>query len=109
MTGLVDKNERAERVVELKYDDYVKKMRNESIRCIHYGFFIFRVPKFWNDDRKIIYVTKKFRAIFLICISIALSLSVISLLINDKKRAWELYTFNQDGEIRWVTKIEKLR
>lgn len=109
MTDFVAKNEQEERVVELKYDDYVKGMKDENARYISFGFLYFKVPKFWNDDRKIIYVTKKFRTTFLVCICIALSLTVISLLINDKKRAWELYTFNQDGEIRWVSKIEKIK
>ncbi len=96
-----------DRVIELKYDDHIKSMPEQPMRVIKHKWFYFKYPKFWWDDRKILYVTKVFRTFACLVLFMSLALTATSLVVNDKKREWDLHTFDQDGIVRWVSEIVK--
>lgn len=106
--GKKEDSRRNERIVELKYDDHLKKMPEQSVRIIQLKWFYIKRPKFWSDDRKIVHVTKVFRNVTLYALTIAFAIIAITAVVNDKKQDWNLHTFNQDGEIQWIEKLTRL-
>ncbi len=102
-------NERYERTVELEFDDRLKRMPEQRVRVIRHRFLYFKYPKFWWDDRKILFVTRIFRTVACAALVASLAITATSLVVNDKKRDWDLHTYDQDGVVKWVESIKKIK
>ncbi|ACH64734.1 hypothetical protein VFMJ11_B0134 (plasmid) [Aliivibrio fischeri MJ11] len=101
-------NKQDNAVVEVKFNDVISKIPTSNQRKIRIGNFHFNMPKFWMDDRKCAFVAKVLRNITIFFVALSLALATASLIINDKKREWNLHTYNQDGEVKWIEKLNKV-
>ncbi|MDD9175967.1 hypothetical protein PVK62_08205 [Aliivibrio sp. S3MY1] len=102
-------NNRNNAVVEVKFNDVISKLPASNQRQIRIGPFYFNMPKFWLDDRKCAFVARVLRNITVVMVALSLTLATVSLIINDKKREWNLHTYNQDGEVKWIQKLNKIQ
>lgn len=69
----------------------------------------FQRPKWWNDSRKISSLISIFKFATFSCYFIALVLLFFSLSQNVKNKDWQLYTFDQKGNVEWIKDIKKLQ
>lgn len=109
MKSMEKQNNRNNAVVEVKFNDVISKLPASNQRQIRIGPFYFNMPKFWIDDRKCAFVARVLRNITVVMVALSLTLATVSLIINDKKREWNLHTYNQDGEVKWIQKLNKIQ
>lgn len=109
MKSMEKQNNRNNAVVEVKFNDVISKLPASNQRQIRIGPFYFNMPKFWLDDRKCAFVARVLRNITVVMVALSLTLATVSLIINDKKREWNLHTYNQDGEVKWIQKLNKIQ
>ncbi|MBF4374380.1 hypothetical protein [Vibrio anguillarum] len=101
----VNKTKESERRFQSVLDDFFKKISPK----IRVGYFSFKTPKFWNDEIKLVFVAKWVKSICCALIIIIIGLNATSLLLNDKKYEWNIYTYDQEGTVRWINDIQKIQ
>ncbi|WP_281188456.1 hypothetical protein [Vibrio harveyi] len=68
----------------------------------------FRKPRWWNDQIKISALIGILKFITLCCYVMSFVLLLFSLTQNVKNKDWQLYTFDQNGNVEWIKELKKL-
>ncbi|MDN3661062.1 hypothetical protein [Vibrio agarivorans] len=71
--------------------------------------FKFPRPRWWYDSRKIAAMTTIFKAVTFTAMLLSLIVMGFSLTQNVRNKDWQLYTFDQEGVVQWISDLQKIR
>lgn len=71
--------------------------------------FKFVRPRWWYDNRKITIMTRLFKVVTFTAMLLSLIVMMFSLSQNVRNKDWNLYTFDQKGEVKWISDLKKIR
>lgn len=94
---------------EAKFAEFVDKMPQKVTRVVVVGAFRFKTPKMWGDQRKLTLTTGILKFMTSICLLVSLFFVGLTITSNQKNKTWDLFTFDQHGNIQWISGLEKLR
>lgn len=98
----------ARRRQEKEFKDWVDSMPKKHRIYVNVLGFKFVRPKWWDDQRKLVAVINMFKFITLVSLIASLMLMGFSLSQNVKQKNWQLYTFDQEGSVKWIRELKKL-
>ncbi|CCO46794.1 hypothetical protein VIBNISOn1_190013 [Vibrio nigripulchritudo SOn1] len=95
-------------ISEKKFSDWLESLPLQVTKVVRVGVFKFKAPVWWGDTRKLIAATRIMKLIVVICMCGALYASALTVALNNKNKQWELNTYNEEGEVEWVSDLIKL-
>ncbi len=95
--------------VEKSFSEWLDSLPQQITKIVRVGAFKFKVPVWWGDTRKLIYVTRLMKLIVIVCVCGSLYAASLTLALNNKNKQWELNTYNEQGEVEWVSDLIKLK
>lgn len=94
---------------EQRFADWLSKMPLTVRRIVVICGFKFSPPRWWGDQNKLTNTTRAFKFITLALYGITIALAALTLATNNKNKEWDLYTFNENGDVEWVSQLKKLK
>ncbi|USD99029.1 hypothetical protein CTT30_23435 (plasmid) [Vibrio coralliilyticus] len=98
------KTSRAER----QYAEWVYSLPPTVQKVVKVGFLRFKAPRWWGDDRKVLTATRALKWVVCLAFLCTIFFAGMTLSINSKNKQWDLYTFNEFGEVEWISDLTKL-
>lgn len=94
--------------VEREYGERLEKMPSKIIHVIKFNRIKFAKPHFWEDTRKVVYVTGIIKAIVVAIWLMTTALVVVTSIMNERNSQWDIHSFDQSGEVKWIN-IKKMK
>ena len=94
---------------EQRYADWLSKLPYEVRRFVVICGVKFKPPRWRGDQNKLAGTVRGLKLAVLFFYVVALIFAAMTLATNNKNKEWDIFTFNEHGDVKWVSELRKVR